>query len=76
MWVKGVCLVLVAVNDDNGVIVKRFSGTRLNTRVYASNVLIIHRYPIQCLYVIISLRFHEQKRTFYYLYTVCDDTIE
>lgn len=42
--VKGVCLASMAVNDDNGVIVKRFSGTRLNTRVYASLAFIKHRY--------------------------------
>lgn len=40
--VKGVCLLSVAVNDDNRVIVKRFSGMRLNTRVYASRAFVTY----------------------------------
>lgn len=38
--VIGMWVAWVAVNDDNAVIAKRFSGTRLNTRVYVSHSLI------------------------------------
>lgn len=48
--VKGVCL--LSVNDDNRVIVKRFSGTRSNPRVYASRALLLHNtYHLHCKYL-------------------------